>query len=225
EVGPTFKGDEPADQLTVVAALIAPHPPRRWDGAQEDPLFALKADLMALLDEMGAPPLQVVQGQASPWWHPGRSARLQLGPKNVVAEFGELHPRVLKDMDAEGPMLAFELDLGAIPEPKRKPTKTKPALALSALMPLSRDFAFLVAADTPAGELVRPILGADKGLIADARVFDVYQGKGVPEGQKSLAVEVTIQPTEKTLTDAEIEALSARIVAAAEKAVGAKLRS
>ncbi|MDB5426536.1 MAG: pheT [Phenylobacterium sp.] len=225
EVGPTFKGDEPADQLTVVAALIAPHPPRRWDGAQEDPLFALKADLMALLDEMGAPPLQVVQGQASPWWHPGRSARLQLGPKNVVAEFGELHPRVLKDMDAEGPILAFELDLGAIPEPKRKPTKTKPALALSALMPLSRDFAFLVASDTPAGELVRPILGADKALIADARVFDVYQGKGVPEGQKSLAVEVTIQPTEKTLTDAEIEALSARIVAAAEKAVGAKLRS
>jgi phenylalanyl-tRNA synthetase beta chain len=225
EVGPTFKGDEPADQLTVVAALIAPHPPRRWDGAQEDPLFALKADLMALLDEMGAPPLQVVQGQASPWWHPGRSARLQLGPKNVVAEFGELHPRVLKDMDAEGPMLAFELDLGAIPEPKKKPTKTKPALALSSLMPLTRDFAFLVASDTPAGELVRPILGADKTLIADARVFDVYQGKGVPEGQKSLAVEVTIQPTEKTLTDAEIEAISARIVTAAEKSVGAKLRS
>jgi phenylalanyl-tRNA synthetase beta chain len=190
-----------------------------------DPLFALKADLMALLDEMGAPPLQVVQGQASPWWHPGRSARLQLGPKNVVAEFGELHPRVLKALDAEGPMLAFELDLGAIPEPKKKPTKTKPALTLSPLMPLSRDFAFLVAADTPAGELVRPILGADKALVADARVFDVYQGKGVPEGQKSVAVEVTVQPTEKTLTDAEIEALSGRIIAAAEKATGAKLRS
>ena len=225
EVGPTFKGDQPADQLTIVAALVAPHAPRSWDGAKGDPLFALKADLMALLDEMGAPPLQVVQGQTSPWWRPGRSARLQLGPKNVVAEFGELHPRVLKDLDAEGPMLAFELDLGAIPEPKKKPTKTKPALALSPLMPLTRDFAFLVTADTPAGELVRPILGADKALIADARVFDVYQGKGVPEGQKSVAVEVTVQPTEKTLTDAEIEALSARIIAAAEKAVGAKLRS
>jgi phenylalanyl-tRNA synthetase beta chain len=225
EVGPTFKGDQPADQLTVVAALLAPHAPRSWDGAKGDPLFALKADLMALLDEMGAPPLQVVQGQASPWWHPGRSARLQLGPKNVVAEFGELHPRVLKDLDAEGPMLAFELDLSAIPEPKKKPTKTKPALTLSPLMPLSRDFAFLVDQATPAGELVRPILGADKALIANARVFDVYQGKGVPEGQKSVAVEVTVQPTEKTLTDAEIEALSARIIAAAEKAVGAKLRS
>ena len=108
EVGPTFKGDRPENQLTIVAALIAPHPSRRWDGAQTDPLFALKADLMALLEEMGAPGLQVIQGQASPWWHPGRSARLQLGPKNVIAEFGELHPRILKDLDAEGPMLAFE---------------------------------------------------------------------------------------------------------------------
>ncbi len=229
EVGPNFRGDEPQDQWTAVAALIAPHPPRRWDGAQNaakgpDPLFELKADLMALLDEMGAPTLQVVQGQNSPWWHPGRSARLQLGPKTVIAEFGELHPRVLKDLDADGPMLAFELNLDAIPEPKRKATKTKPALELSALMPLSRDFAFLVTADTPAGELVRPIVGADKALIADARVFDVYQGQGVPEGMKSVAVEVTVQPREKTLTDAEIEALSSRIVAAAEKAVGAKLR-
>jgi phenylalanyl-tRNA synthetase beta chain len=180
---------------------------------------------MALLDEMGAPGLQVVQGQNSPWWHPGRSARLQLGPKNIVAEFGELHPRVLKDLDAEGPMLAFELDLGAIPEPKKKLTKTKSALTLSDLMPLTRDFAFLVDQATPAGDVVRPILGVDKSLIAQARVFDVYQGKGVPEGQKSVAVEVTVQPTEKTLTDAEIEALSARIVAAADKAVGAKLRS
>jgi phenylalanyl-tRNA synthetase beta chain len=225
EVGPTFVGDEPQDQRTIVAGLVAPHPARSWDGAAADPLFGLKADLMALLDEMGASGLQVVQGQNASWWHPGRSARLQLGPKTVVAEFGELHPRVLKDLDAEGPMLAFELNLDAIPEPKRKPTKTKPVLTLSALMPLTRDFAFLVDQATPAGELVRPILGADKALVADARVFDVYQGKGVPEGQKSVAVEVSVQPTEKTLTDAEIEALSARIVAAAEKAVGAKLRS
>ena len=225
EVGPVFDGDQPQDQRTLVAGLVAPHPARSWDGAAADPLFGLKADLMALLEEMGAPNLQAVQGQNSPWWHPGRSARLQLGPKTIVAEFGELHPRVLKDLDAEGPMLAFELDLGAIPEPKKKPTKTKSALTLSDLMPLSRDFAFLVDAATPAGEIVRPILGADKILLASARVFDVYQGKGVPEGQKSVAVEVTVQPTEKTLTDAEIEALSARIVAAAEKAVGAKLRS
>jgi phenylalanyl-tRNA synthetase beta chain len=121
-------------------------------------------------------------------------------------------------------MLAFEINLDAIPEPKRKGVKTKPALDLSTLMPLTRDFAFLVGADTPAGDLIRPILGADKALIAQARVFDVYAGQGVPDGMKSVAVEVVVQPRDKTLTEAEIEAVSARIVAAAEKAVGAKLR-
>ena len=131
---------------------------------------------------------------------------------------------MLKALDADGPMLGFEINLDAISEPKRRGVKTKPALALSALMPLTRDFAFLVAADTPAGDLVRPILGADKALIAQARVFDVYQGQGVPEGMKSVAVEVVVQPREKTLTDGEIDSLSTRIVAAAAKAVGAKLR-
>jgi len=225
EVGPIYRGDQPGDQLTVVAGLVAPHPPKSWIKAKPDPLFALKADLLALLDELGAPALQIVQGQASPWWHPGRSARLQLGPKNVVAEFGELHPRILKAMDAEGPMLGFELVLEQVPEPKKKSVKTKSALALSPLMPLSRDFAFVVDETTPAGDLVRPILGVDKQLITDARVFDVYQGAGVAQGKKSIAVEVTLQPCEKTLTDGEIEALSSKIVAAAEKAVGAKLRA
>jgi phenylalanyl-tRNA synthetase beta chain len=225
EVGPIYRGDQPGDQLTVVTGLVAPHPPKSWIKARPDPLFALKADLLALLDELGAPALQIVQGQASPWWHPGRSARLQLGPKNVIAEFGEIHPRVLKALDAEGPMLGFELVLEAIPEPKKKAVKTKPALQLSQLMPLSRDFAFVVDEQTPAGEVVRPILGVDKQLITEARVFDVYQGQGVPAGKKSIAVEVTLQPREKTLTDAEIEALSGKIVAAAEKAVGAKLRT
>ena len=224
EVGPNFRGDQPADQWTAVTALLAPHSPKHWAKAGGDPLFALKADLLALLDELGAPQLQVVQGQNAAWWHPGRSARLQLGPKVVIAEFGELHPRILKALDADGPMLAFELSLDAIPEPKKKGVKTKAALELSPLMPLTRDFAFLVSAETPAGDLVRPILGADKALIADARIFDVYAGQGVPEGQKSVAVEVVIQPREKTLTDGEIEGLTGRIVAAAEKAVGAKLR-
>jgi phenylalanyl-tRNA synthetase beta chain len=225
EVGPLYRGDRPADQLAAVAVLVAPHPPKSWVKGAPDPLFALKADLIALLDELGAPALQIVQGQASPWWHPGRSARLQLGPKTVVAEFGELNPRILKALDAEDPMLAFELVLEAIPEPKKKAVKTRPALELSPLMPLTRDFAFVVDAATPAGDLVRPIQGLDKQLIAGVRVFDIYQGPGVPDGKKSIAVEVTLQPREKTLTDAEIEALSARIVAAAEKAVGAKLRS
>jgi phenylalanyl-tRNA synthetase beta chain len=225
EVGPNFRGDEPQDQWTAVTALVAPRPPKAWAKAAGDPLFDLKADLLALLEELGAPALQVVQGQNAAWWHPGRSARLQLGPKVVVAEFGELHPRILKALDADGPMLAFELNLDAIPEPKRKGVKTKPALALSPLMPLRRDFAFVVPAATPAGDLVRPIQGADKALIADVRIFDVYQGAGVPDGQKSVAIEVLVQPREKTLTEGEIEDLSSRIVAAAEKATGAKLRS
>ncbi|CAN5903279.1 phenylalanine--tRNA ligase subunit beta [soil metagenome] len=225
EIGPLYRGDAPEDQVTVLSALIAPHAPRRWDGAKSDPLFDLKADLMAILEEIGAPNLQLVQGSTSEWWHPGRSARLQLGPKTVVAEFGELHPRVLKALDVDGPLVAFELNLDALPEGKKKATKSRPALELSALMPLSRDFAFVVGADVAAGDLVRPILGADKALIADARVFDVYQGPGVPEGSKSVAIEVLVQPREKTLTEPEIEALSAKIVAAADKAVGAKLRS
>jgi len=226
EIGPIFAGDRPRDQRTAITAILAPHPPRRWDGVRTDDLFALKSDLLALLDEIGAPTgsLQTAQGQASSWWHPGRSARLQLGPKAVLAEFGALHPRILKALDVEGPVYGFEIWLEAVPEPKRKAVKTRPELTLSPLMPLNRDFAFLVGAETAAGDLVRAVQGADKALIAQARVFDVYTGQGVPDGSKSLAVEVTIQPREATLTEAEIEALSAKIIAAAGKAVGAKLR-
>ena len=227
EIGPVFAGDRPKDQRTAVAALLAPHPPRRWDHAQADELFQLKGDLTALLDELGAPTasLQIAQGQAAPWWHPGRSARLQLGPKTAIAEFGAVHPAILKALDVEGPVYAFELWLEAIPEPKRKGAKSRPAYEVSSLMPLSRDFAFLIDEARPAGELVRAVQGADKALIAGARVFDVYRGTGVPEGSKSVAVEVQIQPRERTLTDAEIEQLSSRIVTAAEKACGARLRS
>lgn len=225
EVGPSYKGDEPADQVTNVAAVVAPHSPRRWDGLSSDPLFELKADVLALLEEIGAPVanLQISQQGVSDWWHPGRSAALRLGPKATLVEFGELHPRILKALDVDGPVLGFEVNIDAIPEGKRKATKTKGAMAISSLMPLSRDFAFLVKADTPAGDLVRAVAGADKALIREARVFDVYQGQGVPEGMKSLALEIQVQPTEKTLTEAEIEALSAKVVAAAGK-VGATLR-
>ncbi len=230
EIGPIYLGDGPKDQRTVVTAIVAPHPPRRWDAQSKTPdqdaLFELKGELMALLDDLGAPTgsLQLVQSGTSPWWRPGRAARLQLGPKQVMAEFGEIHPSVLKDLDVDGPVVAFELVLDHVPEPKKKATKTKPAIQLSPLMPLSRDFAFLVEADKPAGDLVRAVAGADKALIDGVRVFDRYVGAGVPEGMKSLALEVTIQPREKTLTDAEIEAVSAKVVAAAEK-LGAKLRS
>lgn len=226
EIGPTFHGERPNDQRTVVAAILVPKAPRGWNKAAQDDVFTVKADLLALLEELGAPvaSLQTAQGSASSWWHPGRSARLQLGPKAVMAEFGEIHPAVLKALDVAGPVYGFEITLEAIPEPKKKSIKTRPAFSPSALMPLTRDFAFLVEKTKAAGDLVKAAAGADKALITAARVFDVYEGPGVPEGFKSIAIEVVVQPREATLTEAEIEALSAKIVAAAEKA-GGKLRS
>ena len=225
EIGPIYRSDRPADQRAVIAGLIAPHASRRWDGVEGDDLFALKSDLVSLLEALGVNTgaLQLVQGSASAWWHPGRSARLQLGPKTIVAEFGAIHPGILKWLDAEGPMLGFEIDIEALPQSKPKASKARPRLDLSSLMPLSRDFAFVVDRDLPAGDLARAVQSADKQLISEARIFDLYQGAGVPEGKKSLAVEVTVQPREATLTEAEIEALSARIVTAAEK-IGASLR-
>jgi phenylalanyl-tRNA synthetase beta chain len=225
EIGPVYLGDGPKDQRTVIAALVAPHAARHWAGAGEDALFALKADLTTLLEEIGAPvaSLQLAQGQNRDWWHPGRSARLQLGPKNIMVEFGELHPRVLKALDADGPMLGFEIVLDAVPEPRGKSGKARGSADLSAFMPLTRDFAFVVEDLKPVGDLVRAAAGADKALIADVRVFDVYRGKGVDEGFKSVALEVVIQPREATLAEAEIEALTAKIVAAVEKQ-GGKLR-
>ena len=225
EIGPVYLNDQPDGQRTVIAGLIAPRAARHWGGAGEDVLFGLKGDLMALLEALGAPvaSLQLVQGQSRDWWHPGRSARLQLGPKTIMVEFGALHPRVLKALDADGPMLAFEIILDAVPEPRGQKSKARGSAQLANLMPLSRDFAFMVEDGKAVGELVRAVAGADKALIAGVSVFDVYRGAGVPEGMKSVALEVSIQPRDATLTEPEIEALSAKVVAAAGK-VGASLR-
>ena len=225
EIGPIYQGLEPGDQKPTVAAIRAPDKSRSWHTAGESPLFALKGDLLALLDAMGAPvaSLQLVQGSNASHWHPGRSARLQLGPKSVIAEFGELHPAVLKAMDLDGAYVGFEIRIDNLPSPKAKSGKSKGALSLSNLMPLTRDFAFLVTDTVAAGDLVKAVKGADKALITDAQVFDVYTGTGVAEGMKSVAVEVTLQPVDKTLTDPEIEAVATKIVAAAAK-LGATLR-
>jgi len=223
EVGPIYAGDRPSDQATAVAAA-ARGKTRSWDGAVAPDVFSVKADLMAVLETLGAPvsSFQITQG-ARAWWHPGRSGSLRLGPKTLIAEFGELHPRVLKALGVEGPVFGFELNLNALPLPKVKASKTRAKLELSDLMPLTRDFAFLIDASKPAADLVRAIAGADKALITGVRVFDVYRGQGVPDGQVSLALEVAIQPRDHTLTDAEIEAVSAKVIAAAAK-LGAVLR-
>ena len=149
---------------------------------------------------------------------------MQFGPKNIVGWFGEFHPAALEALDVEGPLAGFEITLDAVPAPKSRPTKAKPKLELSDLMPLERDFAFVVDRATRAGDLLKAVLGADRALIADANVFDIYEGAGVPEGKKSVAVSVRLEPREKTLTDAEIEAVAGKIVAEATKKTGAVLR-
>lgn len=223
EAGALYLNDAPDGQRTVVAAARPVRAGRDWRGASTPDVFDAKADALAVLEAAGAPVdnLQVDAG-ARDWWHPGRSGVLRLG-KTVLAEFGEIHPRVLKALDVDGRVLAFEIVLDAIPASRRKALKARPALALPELNPVRRDFAFLAPADLASDALIRAVKGADKALISDAVLFDVYDGKGVPEGHVSLAVEVALQPTEKTLTDKGIEAVSAKIVAAAEKA-GAKLR-
>ena len=179
-----------------------------------------------MLEAAGAPVENLQTTPDAPgWYHPGRSGQLRLGP-NVLAAFGELHPRVLKAFDLKGPAVAFELFLERIPEPKRKDGgKARPALTLSPFHPVERDFAFLVAEDVPAEKLLRAAKGADRQLISGAQIFDVYRGQGVPDGQKSIALAVTLQPTERTLTDDDLEAAARKIVTAVEKQTGGSLRS
>jgi phenylalanyl-tRNA synthetase beta chain len=158
------------------------------------------------------------------WLHPGRSGTIQIGPQNVLGYFGELHPSALEKLDAEGPLVAFEVILEKIPEPKAKPTRAKAALDLSAFQPVERDFAFVVDRNVKAADLVRAALGADRKLISGVSVFDVYEGAGIDPGKKSIAIAVTLQPRDKTMTDAEIDALAAKIVAEVGKRTGGVLR-
>jgi phenylalanyl-tRNA synthetase beta chain len=147
---------------------------------------------------------------------------LRLGPKAVLAEFGALHPALVKSFGLDGAVVAGEIFLDAIPA-KRASGRMRPAYTPPALQPVTRDFAYLVPDALPAGDLVRAVRGADKGLIASARLFDRFTGQGVPDGQKSLAVEVTLQPTDKSFTDEDLSAISGRVVAAAAK-LGGSLR-
>jgi phenylalanyl-tRNA synthetase beta chain len=231
EVGAVFHGTTPGEQRTHATALRrgTAKPAgagRHWSGpAALVDVFDAKADAMALLGALGVPTerVQVVAG-APGWFHPGRSGTLQMGPQNVLGHFGELHPRVLKALDIEGPLAACEIVVEALPVPKARPTKAKPALERVDLHPVTRDFAFVVEGAVPAADILRAAQAADRKLIAGADVFDVYEGPGVPAGRKSVAVVVTLQPRERTLTDAEIEAVAAKIVAQVAKATGAALR-
>ena len=173
--------------------------------------FDAKADALAVLAAAGAPAqaMQVVPGGPA-WFHPGRSGTIQIGPQNVLGHFGELHPRALEALDAEGPLVAFEVILERIPEGKAKATRAKPVLELSPFQPVTRDFAFVVDRAVKAADIVRTAQAVDRKLIAGVSVFDVYEGQGIEAGKKSVAIAVTIQPREKTMTDQEIDALGAQ---------------
>jgi phenylalanyl-tRNA synthetase beta chain len=168
--------------------------------------------------------LQIVAGGPA-WFHPGRSGTIQMGPQNVFGHFGELHPRALEALKADGPITAFEVILDKIPEPKARPTRAKPVLELSAFQPVSRDFAFIVDKAVKAADLIRAAQNVDKKLITGVTLFDVYEGKGIEPGKKSLAIAVTIQPREKTMTDEEIDALAGKVVAEVGKRTGGVLRA
>jgi phenylalanyl-tRNA synthetase beta chain len=230
EVGQIFKGDQPEEQF--VAASGVRHGfasskglGRHWSGSAPADAFDAKADALAVLAAAGAPmqALQIVPGGPG-WLHPGRSGTIQIGPQNVLGHFGEVHPRALDALRADGPLMAFEVILDRIPAAKQKPTRAKPMLELSAFQPVSRDFAFIVDRMVKAGDIVRAAQGIDKKLITDVSVFDVYEGKGIDPTKKSIAIAVTMQPREKTMTDDEIDAVGAKIVAEVAKKTGGVLR-
>ena len=232
EVGQCFASDEPEGQTMRASGLRRGTARqggagRHWDGTTRAvDAFDAKADAEALLAGLGLPMAGLMVTAGGPGWlHPGRSGTLSFGPKTIVGHFGEVHPAVMAKLDLKGSAVVFEITLDALPPPKERPTRMKPKLVLSDLQPVRRDFAFVLDRKVPAGDLVRAVGNVDRNLIAATSVFDLYEGPGVGEGRKSVAIEVTLQPRGKTLTDQEIEAVSKKIVEAAAKRAGAVLRA
>ena len=228
EVGPAFSGGEPGDQHIQAAGLLvgSAGPRDPWGSRRPVDLYDAKADAEAVLAALGAPARAQVGRDVAGWWHPGRSGRIALGP-NALAVFGEVHPKVLREMGVKGPAVAFTIWVENLPFPKKKGA-TRPALQISDLQAVDRDFAFVMDAQVEALKAVNAALGADKALIESVSVFDQFSGAKAEEqmgpGKKSLALTVRLQPTDKTLTDAEIEAVSKKIIDKVTKATGGSLR-
>ena len=224
ELGPLYRDDTPKGQVLTAAGLRAGQSgPKHWR-APSGPvdLYQVKSDALAALAAMSAPAENVqITPERPAWFHPGRGGVLRLGP-TVLGAFGELHPAVIEALDARPPIAGFEVFLDAVPEPRAG--RTKPALQLSVFQPIERDFAFVVDRALPAETLLRAARGVDRKLVSEIRLFDVYEGAGLPEGKKSLAITVRLQPVEHTLTDSEIEGFSKRLVTQVEKATGGTLR-
>jgi phenylalanyl-tRNA synthetase beta chain len=225
EVGPVFHGGEPNEQsLQVSGLLVGRTGPKDVHGASRTvDVFDAKADVEAILDALGAPSKVQILRDGAAWWHPGRHGRVCLGPKKTLAVFGEVHPKVLAEMDVKGPAVAFTIWPEDIPMP-RKSSATRPALTMNDLQAVERDFAFVVDTSVDALTLVNAAAGSDKALIEDVRVFDEFIGGSLGEGKKSIAVTVRLQPTDATLKDKDIEAVSAKIVEKVKKATGGELR-
>jgi len=232
EVGQVYRGTRPEDQKIAAAGLrrgtaSAKGSGRHWNGSTATVgVFDVKADALAILDALGldASKVQISAG-APDWYHPGRSGAIKQGPKNTLATFGEFHPRILQALGIEGPLAGFEIVLDAIPTPRAKASRTRKAVALSDLQPVHRDFAFVVERDVAAQALLRAARGADKKLIADVTVFDLFENEALGAERKSIAIDVTLQPVDATLTEEAIEAVSSKVVAAVEKATGGTLRT
>ena len=231
ELGQSYRGDKPEDQYISAAGVRAGTAKlggsgRHWDGKAESAnVFDVKADVAAALAALGVDPSKAqITRDAPSWYHPGRSGTLRLGPKTVLAYFGDVHPATLKALDVEAPVAAFEIFLDALP-PEKKKSRARPPFAVSDLLPVRRDFAFIVAKEVAAGDVIKAAAAADKALIQTVNVFDVFEGGSLAaEGKKSLAIEVTLQPATETLTDAAIDTIVQKIIADVKKATGGEIR-
>jgi phenylalanyl-tRNA synthetase beta chain len=236
EVSGTYENDRPEGQRRVAGGIRRGTASlagvgRMWSnavkgGGKPVDVFDAKADALAVIEACGLPMTNIQIEQGGPaWYHPGRSGTIKMGPKVVLGYFGEFHPRTLEALDVTGALAGFEVYLDAMPDPKKKATRTKPALELSPLQAVRRDFAFVVGKDVQAGAIIRAASGADRKLIAGVTVFDIFEGASLGEGKKSIAIEVQIQPAERTLTDEDFEALTQKIVANVTKTTGGVLRA
>ncbi len=227
EVGPQFDGPNPGEQSQLITGVRSGQTaPRNWaEIPRAVDAFDAKADAMAILDDLGIPTSNLSVFTDTPaWYHPGRSGELRLGPKTTLARFGEIHPGILKKMDVKGPVVGFEIMLENLPKPKASKGSARANLVLPNLQPVERDFAFVVSRDTTAENLIKAARGVDKKLITDIRLFDVFQGGNLGDDQKSIAINVVLQPTDQTLTDSDIEAVASKIVDKVCAVTGGTLR-
>ncbi|MFK0162658.1 phenylalanine--tRNA ligase subunit beta [Rhizobium sp. NPDC090279] len=235
EVSGTYENDTPEGQRRVAGGIrrgtaTLSGAGRMWSNAAKGggkpvDVFDAKADALAVIEACGLPMTNIQIEQGGPaWYHPGRSGTIKMGPKVVLGYFGEFHPKTLEALDVSGALAGFEVYVDAMPEPKKKATRTKPALELSPFQAVKRDFAFVVDKSVEAGAIIRAAVGADRKLVTGVNVFDIFEGASLGEGKKSIAIEVQIQPAERTLTDEDFEALTQKIVANVAKTTGGVLR-